>query len=501
MRDKVLKAGKIILYVSAILLFLYTVAFRTSVWINEAGFFGDEGGLIINLQTRNFSRLFLPLDFGQCCPPFILCLFKFVYMLYGLNETALRFLPYLFGILSCVLAFCVGKKIFKFASSSLLFASLMVVNNNLIYYSQEFKQYSSDVFFSLLIFYLFLLFKDRINTNYKALGYGILLGLSGFVSFASEFVVIPICFYFLFQYLKIKEYEKLFFMSVPYLMLTLMLFLLIIYKTLTGPMLTLPVWLSGCDAFESFETINSLLNFVYIDNLCLLMKILLFVGIIYLAIKERFLLFFLTAPILLNIISGYCHMYPFTISRVILWSIPFFLIVSIKAFDFLKGDNKILNIFVEIFIFVSAVFAVFNVALQQKTSSEVPYYFYRSNAKEYVLKLKNQNVKKSDVIFVDVLSASFDIYDEEHKYYDRNVIYQNEKGIAIYPELYYKKNGEEIKSLSDFPKGTNIWFYNCKIYGEEIALDEIERWISENTEILYKESDAIGDFLYVKKIR
>lgn len=501
MRDKIFKAGKIILYLSAILLFLYAISVRTSIWLNEPGFFGDEGGLVVNIQNKNFLQLFLPLDFGHCCPPIILCAFKILYIIFGLNETALRFFSYFCGISACVLAFFVGRKVFKFASSSLLFALFMVINNNLIYYSQEFKQYSSDVFFSLLIFYLFLLFKDKINTTFKALGGGILLGLSGFVSFPAEFVVLAICCYFLVKYLKNNDFKKLLFMSVPCIILTLSLFILIVWDTITGKMLTLPMWVSGCDAFESFSSLKTLLDFAYLDNFSLFMGFLFVIGIIYLVIKERLLLFLLISPILFNIISGYSHMYPFMISRAILWIIPFFIIISLKALDVLKSENKFFNMFVEVIIFLFTVFVGCTVSTQEKISSDVPYYFYRSNAREYVQKLNKQNVKKTDVIFVDIQGGSFDIYDKGHQYHGKNVVYQDEKGFNVYPGPILNPNGEEIRSLSEFPKGTNFWFYNCKIYGDEIALDEIERWISENSKILYKESDAIGDFLYVKKIR
>lgn len=498
MEEKVVKVGKIIFYVSAIAIFLYAIVFRTSVWINESGFFGDESALIINIQSKNFFQLFLPLERDQCCPPVVLCIFKFLYGIFGLNEMALRFFPYFCGIASLLLAFLTGRKIFKFASSSLLFLFFMMINLDLVYYSQEFKQYSSDVFFTLLIFYLFLCFKDKINTNKKALLFGLGLGLSGFISFTSEFVIIPICFYFLLKYFQTKDYKRLLYMALPYILLTLCLFLLLVYGTLTGRMIWLNVWNEG--EVLSFDVIKNLLAFVSVKGWFPFMGIMLIFGGLYLAVKERLLLCFLVVPVLLNVMFGYAHLYPFVVSRAILWLIPFFMMISLKSFDWLKTKNFVLNSAVEVIIYFAVVFSVFSVSLPQKISDDVPYYFYRSNAKEFVEKLNNQNVKSSDVIFVDTLSGSFAVYDKEHQYHDRNTVYQD-NGFFVYPGKIVQPNGEDIRSLYNFPRGTNIWFYNCKLYGNEIGLDEVEHWINENTRILYKETDLIGDFLYVKKIK
>lgn len=499
LKSNILKIGKIIFYFFAILLFVYAIAYKTDVWLCEPGFFGDEGALITNLQNRNFLQLFLPLGENQCCPPFIMCFFKLTYMIFGLNEAALRFLPYISGVASLILAFFVGEKVFKFRSTTLAFLSFFAFSNQIIYYSQEFKQYSSDVFFALLTLYVFLSFKDKISTNLRALCFGVFLGLTGFVSFPAEFVVAPISFYFLFEYLKKKDYKRLLCMALPYILLTAVLFFLMVLKTLKGEMLQMEMWVDGCDTFRSFESLKYLCDYLF-GWFCFLPLIAMFLtGVVYLAVKERFLLYCLFAPIIVNIISGYCHLYPFTATRVILWVIPFVLLITFKSFDIFRTKNEILNIIFEILIFVFAIYGFWgtNSLKPSKMNSELPYYYYRSNAKEYVKKLDEKDVKPNDVIFVDCQGEGiFKVYDIKNKYQGQ-VIYQTyQKKISFYnPHLF---NNE---TLDVFPVGTCIWFYNTKIYPAEVFVDDIRKWINENTQILLEESDKYGDLFYVKKIK
>lgn len=505
MKNIVVKIGKFIFYLSAICLVIFALIYRTEVWLFEPGFFGDEGALISNIQNRTFGQLFLPLDGNQCCPPFVMCIFKLFYCLFGLNETALRFFPYLTGLLACILAFFVGQKVFKFKSLSLCLMTGMIFSNALIYFSQEFKQYSSDVFFSLLILYVFLLVKDKLTTNKRAVFFGVFLGLSGFISLPAEFVVVPICFYFLFKYLKEKNYKHLLCMALPYVLFSLSLFFLMIFKTLQGEMLGLSMWAEGCDVFNSVESVKSFAKYVYGYCLVAVMSVMFFVGLVYLSLRERLLLLVLGLPILVNIIFGFCHLYPFMESRTIIWFLPFAMIISLKSFDFLRTKNDILNIVFESFIFLFFLVNLFLFSKYKidKISDAVPYYYYRSNAREYVKKLETKNVKASDIIFVDFQGEGiFNIYDTNHKYHGKNVVYQDfQENFLFYDSRIKDETMRERKGLDDFPVGTCIWFYNSKVYGDEVSADDINQWIKKNTKVLLKEDDVFGEFYYVQKIK
>ena len=88
---------------SAIILF--GIIFRTMAWLKGYPLFYDEASLIYNINEKSTAELFLPLYEGQCCPPLFLICSKFIYGIFGANEIALRFLPWLFSVLSLII-FC-----------------------------------------------------------------------------------------------------------------------------------------------------------------------------------------------------------------------------------------------------------------------------------------------------------------------------------------------------------------------------------------------------------
>ena len=113
-----------------------------------------------------------------------------------------------------------------------------------------------------------------------------------------------------------------------------------------------------------------------------------------------------------------------------------------------------------------------------------------------MLKAIHEFLEDNQITVWDMEKQKKEGYDIKNKYQGQ-VIYQTyQKKISFYnPHLF--KN----ETLDVFPVGTCIWFYNTKIYPAEVFVDDIRKWINENTEILLEESDKYGDLFYVKKIK
>ena len=177
------KTTEILYWIILSVLIIIGITIRTDVWLNEPSFFGDETTLLSNIINRNFIGIFSALDSAQSCPTFFLLVNKIIYSFFGLNETALRFFSYLCGIFSlCIIPFF-KDLLFKNKSLNLLLIVMLTLNGELLYYSQEFKQYSSDVFFTLLILLLFFKTKDKVINLKSALIVGTIFGIAGFFSF------------------------------------------------------------------------------------------------------------------------------------------------------------------------------------------------------------------------------------------------------------------------------------------------------------------------------
>jgi len=126
------------------------ILLRLAVYIHNRPFWTDEAQLALNIRTRSMLDLLGHLDYCQAAPPGFLLLEKSLVMGFGESELVLRFLPLLAGICALTMFTIFARQVLKAraaALSSLLFAS----SEALIRYSTEFKQYSVDVLFALLI--------------------------------------------------------------------------------------------------------------------------------------------------------------------------------------------------------------------------------------------------------------------------------------------------------------------------------------------------------------
>ena len=127
------------------------VLFRLRRYLDLRSVWGDEAAVARNLLERGYWELLEPLDYRQAAPVLFLWLQKLVVSVLGHHEWTLRLLPLLLGCVSLVLF---GRFLQRYhggltGSLALLF---FVISEPLIHFSAEAKQYSADVFATLVIF-------------------------------------------------------------------------------------------------------------------------------------------------------------------------------------------------------------------------------------------------------------------------------------------------------------------------------------------------------------
>jgi hypothetical protein len=155
--------------------------FNRSLWI-------DEASLALNILKLNYSDLLTPLLHSQAAPPFFLLITKLFTDIAGYSEYVLRFLPFICGIASLLLFYHLAihflqKKVIPIAICLLSFSYYA------IYYSVEFKQYSADLLFTiLLILFAFKLDESKYNKKYS-MYFGVMAILSTWFSHTSVFVL------------------------------------------------------------------------------------------------------------------------------------------------------------------------------------------------------------------------------------------------------------------------------------------------------------------------
>jgi len=135
---------------SPVTLIGFGILLRSLQYAANASLWVDESALALNIIQRTYPELLKPLDYGQAAPVGFLLLVKFVSLRLGIGEYALRLIPFLSGIASLFLFHAVAKRcLMREAVPWALF--LFAIASPLVYYSSELKQYSSDVFVTLVI--------------------------------------------------------------------------------------------------------------------------------------------------------------------------------------------------------------------------------------------------------------------------------------------------------------------------------------------------------------
>ena len=115
---------------------------------------GRRSHVRLNLVNRSFPGLFQPLDYNQGAPLGFLLIEKAVIGLLGSKDYILRLFPLMAGLASIPLMYYVSRKYGK-GLASYISLGLFAVSTQLIYYSSELKQYSSDVLMTLILMLVF----------------------------------------------------------------------------------------------------------------------------------------------------------------------------------------------------------------------------------------------------------------------------------------------------------------------------------------------------------
>jgi hypothetical protein len=156
------------LVAAGILLRLRQYLFNRALWL-------DEASLANNVVDRSLLQLLSQrLEYDQSAPPGFLVVVDAIVGLFGPHEWALRMFPLAAGIVSIWLAYILAQRELRSLAARTTFVGLMAMSPLLIFYSVEFKQYSSDILFTLLIAIAYSCRSSRYGT--------LLLSVTGFVA-------------------------------------------------------------------------------------------------------------------------------------------------------------------------------------------------------------------------------------------------------------------------------------------------------------------------------
>lgn len=316
------------------LIFLIAFALRFNAYFSNNSFFTDEVLLASNILDRNYLNLIFPLNFFQSAPYLFLALTKFLVNLFGYCELVFRFVPFISSIFSVILFYFLCDLIFKKTWSKIIALITFSTNYQLLFYSQAFKQYSTDVFWVILT--LFLLFKyfQKLDMFKHFTALGLYSFLTLFCSFPL-FMIFP-AVYISLLIIKPKKVLLILYSSLFYF-LSAGIYYCFNLRFVKENSHLLNYWQKGFDIWNiNLYQMNFDFLFFY-EHFSFLLGILLIIGF-YKLFKENkfyFTVFFLI--ICLTLFFAFLKIYPFE-RRLILFLSPLIILVSVYPLDFLKKN-------------------------------------------------------------------------------------------------------------------------------------------------------------------
>lgn len=147
--------------IMAYLLICGGIALRVFHFFDNRSQWMDEMYLSINLVKMSFMELATaPLDFQQKAPIGYLWFSKLSVMIFGTDDKAMRFFPFICGVFSLLAFYPVTKHFLKPLGVAIALG-ILAFSPILAYHAVEAKQYSTEVLCTILALYLYVRYREK----------------------------------------------------------------------------------------------------------------------------------------------------------------------------------------------------------------------------------------------------------------------------------------------------------------------------------------------------
>ncbi len=437
-----------------LLLFVATLI-MLKVYIQNHSLFLDELNLARNIIEQDYLEFFKPLNYQQFCPPLFLCVEKLIIQVIGVSDYTLRFIPFLLAIFSLVLFVKIIQNVIENIWSQLFAIILFAYSSEVIYHAIEVKQYTGDLFTTLLIIYTVLILKWRPKTYLLKLS---LLGIMAiWFSMSSVFVLAGTGLYLWFSSEKTEKSKTLL-----VIFLWVMSFL-IFYFTILKPSISS----AGLVSFHSpyyfgrngnlIEQIAGLFS-SYLDKTAIPIiggVILFILGVFKLYSVSKQLLLLLFIPIISMLFASFIGQYSI-IPRLILFSYPFWIIIISFGFSLLINLPKKYYL-IKIPLLLVSILTLFTTLINHSSLQYVVYSMEKEEGRSALLAIPIDNT--SPIYLTHHAIPSYEYY---CKLIDNPILVNGEiiKG-GFNPNLSLLKETLVISGISTF------WILDVHTFGSE----------------------------------
>jgi len=176
----------------------------------------DEVGTVLSMIKKPFSELLQPLDGNVSAPVGFVFIEKLLVKIFGDSEYVLRLFPFLSRILAIVLFYRIATSFLK-KSVVPIALGLFVFSERLFSWGVITKQYSSDVFFALLILMMTLWIQSKEVTISRAGLWALIGAIAIWCSYPAVFILAGIGLSITISCIIRKKWKTIFRLSLAYL--------------------------------------------------------------------------------------------------------------------------------------------------------------------------------------------------------------------------------------------------------------------------------------------
>lgn len=457
------------------------IALRLFHFYKNRSLWYDESHIALNLIYKNFIGLTQqPLYYDQHAPIGFLWISEAFTRILGFNEYALRLFPLLCGIASLICFYYVLRYIFTAVGINVALTCL-AFGHPLIYHSVEAKQYEVELLVTILAFWSYFYFNDKLTIK-NALIWGIIGGILIWFAHSVVFILASIGLILFLRAYKEGNHKFSLCLMIVFGLWGVNLLLDYVYFLSVG---TEMKWLrehwERQDAFMPFP-IKNLTDFTWFikiffkaldyplgvnwqfiptQNKLIRFSLLGFcffiLGMISLLAKEKKLFYLFLTPLLLLLIASALRKYP-VLERLLVFAAPIFIIVigygAQTFYQKSKSYSKILALAVILIFVISPVFNSINHLLHPKLLGGGKQIDIRQAIK-YITDKKKPN----DLVYISSSFTNPYLYYKELYNFQWAKIENHESFNNFFEEDQIEKYKTQVdKDLFFTDKGKQVWF-------------------------------------------
>lgn len=494
-------------YYLLIIIGIFGILIRLIHYFYNRSLWGDEAFLCINFLGDTWTNLLHPpLLYSQQAPFGFLLIEKALVSIFGPSEYILR----LFSLLSSIGSiFLFIHLIYHYLNQygRILSLSIIVLSFSAVYHSIEAKQYSIELFTSIILYLSFLKYGNKSNMADICL-FGIIGAIVTWFSYSSIFILATFACLIFIKLISHKEWKRLFFYSFAFLFWLISLIPNYIYFIKPGS--SIPWLVSMWEG--SFMPVSGKI-FVWLIRVAIsIMKDpigiswsqgrtlfivsgaiiglgLLLIGVLTLLKKDKESLFLFFFPLFLALLASSVKAYPFH-GRFLLFTLPALALLIGKGFEKLAKTFYEKPIYIYVILFIVLIPPLFNTFQHIVFPDQ---FTIHSDYRSGVVFIANHN--KQDSIYIPIVTgmssveAGFNFYNRVNQYNLKYDFLTNQTVSADTREQLISKFSHIFERLK---KRKSIWLVTNPVISAKIEHNKLNHIYESETDILLEVIKSIG---------